>query len=265
MAGRIGIFVTVCLTMAALPPTAEADMVGTATWSGPSGTGTAVRVEAEMSIEGDILTVKLSNTSMTLPTPSPSDSPDDVLGSFYFNLVDSSGHHPTLSYLNATATGGVYQTSQMAADTLTFFTASRTGDGLVTYSTNPNKVKPDGWEFKQGFNEAQAPYLPFGLGTIGNNLLSPNNFNGNLVDGLQYSIYAGDVTTANLAEMYLIKEIATFTFAGASGFTIGPEVVFGLGTAPDAWHTAQVVPLPAAVLLGMLGMGVAGMKLRKFV
>jgi hypothetical protein len=28
---------------------------------------------------------------------------------------------------------------------------------------------------------------------------------------------------------------------------------------------AQVVPLPAAVLLGMLGMGVAGLKLRKFV
>ncbi len=51
---------------------------------------------------------------------------------------------------------------------------------------------------------------------------------------------------------------------------IGFDVRLNTGLTPapsvsDAFSISAVVPLPAAVLLGMLGLGVAGMKLRKFV
>ena len=41
---------------------------------------------------------------------------------------------------------------------------------------------------------------------------------------------------------------------------IGDNVAFGLGTAPDS---LEIVPLPATILLGFIGLAVGGWKLRK--
>jgi hypothetical protein len=92
----------------------------------------------------------------------------------------------------------------------------------------------DTWQFKSGLSlVATGPSLAFGVGTVGNSLLTPNNFNGNIVDGFDFGIYKGDVTTQNLDDTLLVKDAAMFEFAGFSGFNLAqvtPHVVFGFGT-----------------------------------
>ena len=58
----------------------------------------------------------------------------------------------------------------------------------------------------------------------------------------------------------------TLDFGADKAFNTLKDIGFTIKTGPDStgdtFHTS-VVPVPAAVLLGMLGMGVAGLKLRK--
>jgi hypothetical protein len=105
----------------------------------------------------------------------------DVIAGFQFDIVNSSNNRPALTYVSAT--GDVYLTNKSSADV------------LQTADANLKAVNPgdDTWEFK-AMNPAANPSLGFGIGTVGNNNLSPNNFSGSIVDGMDYSIYAGDVT-----------------------------------------------------------------------
>lgn len=203
--------------------------------SGFSGIGTPVSFEAQFTITGDTLTVVLCNNST-----SPSMAPDDVIGSFYFDVVNA-GNRPTLTYVSAI--GDVYLTDKDGPDTLQTAAAN-----LKAVNAGDNS-----WQFKP-MNAAMSPFLGFGVGTVGNSGLSPNNFNGNIVDGMDYSIYAGDVTTSNLDDKLLVKNCITFTFTGLTGYTeanIATNVAFGLGTAPDSLLT----PAPgAAALLGLGGL-----------
>ena len=62
---------------------------------------------------------------------------------------------------------------------------------------------------------------------------------GNIVDGLDYSIYRGEITTSNLDGKLLRRSTATFTFTGVSGFSeadILGTTAFGLGTAPESFR-----------------------------
>lgn len=213
-------------------------------WEGWSGAGNWVSFTADLSITGDTLTIELTNTS------ADSVVPNDVLSSFYFDIYDDVLGSPTLGDFDAVGSwylNDIFQGSgSMTID-----------DGVINYQDHP-----DGWQFL-AMDDTANPYLDFGIGTVGNANLSPNNFNGNLVDAIDYSIYAGTVNGDNLDDNILVLGTATFTLTGLTGWTnedLG-WVAFGLGTAPDSIHH---VPVPGAVLLGMLGLGVVGLKLRKY-
>ena len=73
------------------------------------------------------------------------------------------------------------------------------------------------------------------------------------MNGVDFAIYKGEITTQPLTNpSCLVKDTATFTFTGLTGFTetdIVNKFAFGLGTAPDSLLT----PEPATICL--LGLG----------
>jgi hypothetical protein len=210
--------------------------------SGVSAKNVPVSFTAGLSIEGDILTIVLTNTS-----PVDTRNPDDTLGSFYFDILNAYGVRPVLTYLSAT--GDVYLCSKKNPDVLQEARADILADSLGE----------DSWMFAM-MSTAANPYLRFGIGTVGNGNMTPNNFNGNIVDGVNYSIYKGEITTQNLNNVLLVKETATFTFSGLTGFTEGDivqQVAFGLGTGPDS----MMVATPEPAMLAILGLG--GLLLRR--
>ena len=198
---------------------------------------------ADMTIAGDFLTIVLTNDSMNhVNGASPSLNPNDLLSSFYFSILGS----PTLSYTGAF--GNVCLPDQGAADDCSVVDKEADLRAFI--------AGDDTWQFKDSLALSfGSETLTYGIGTAGNNSLSPNGFNGNVVDGIDYSIYAGDITTQNLDGKLLVLGDITFTFSGLTGFSeddIGDEVLFGLGTQPDS---TAFVPEPGTGLL--LGMGVA--------
>ncbi len=207
----------------------------TQTASGVSAKGVPVSFQVDLTILDDTLTVTLFNTSTV-----PSANPDDTLCSFFFDIVDGGNNRPTLTYVSAV--GDVYLTDKSSPDVLQTANAN-----LKAVNVGDNT-----WQFRT-LDVSASPFLGFGVGTVGNANLSPNNFNGNIVDGMDYGIYAGDVTTQNLHDRLLVKDSITFTFSGLTGFTeanIMPTVAFGLGTKPDSliW-----TPEPTTILLLALG------------
>jgi len=137
---------------------------------------------------------------------------------------------------NTSATWDVYLGDNNNADTLVTAAAD-----LLAINAGDNT-----WQYKP-MDHTLAPFKGFSLGTVGNSNLSPNAFMGNVVDGIDFSILRGDVTTANLNNKLLVKDTATFVFSGATGFTesdISSQFAFGLGTAPDS-----LLPEPASIFL----------------
>jgi hypothetical protein len=199
--------------------------------------------QADLTISGDNLTVVLSNNSMSLIPPSPTLNPNDLLTSFYFEIIDGLNNRPTLTYVSAS--GDVYLGDQNNVDPL-----SAAGANLKAVIAGD-----DTWQFRQGLTmQFGNDVLSFGMGTAGNNSLSPNGFMGNIVDGLDYGIYAGDITTANLDGKLLVKGPATFNFTGVSGYTeadFSDEALFGLGTQPDS---TAFVPEPGTFALACTGL-----------
>jgi len=112
------------------------------------------------------------------------------------------------------------------------------------------------WQFKT-MNPALAPLgAGFGIGTVGNDSLNPNNFNAPIVDQVDFAIYrdGGIDPVGNLADRYLVENTATFTFTGLTGYSEGDivdRVTFGLGTGPDSLITEA--PEPAGVVLALVG------------
>lgn len=218
-------------------------------WEGILGNEPAeealVSVTADLSITGDTLTIVLANTSAASLVPA------HVLGSFYFDVFkeDTVGNilRPTLSAFSGV--GELYE-------------GVLNGPDMPVGEEELDDIEPY-WLARDDMDAEQIPYLGLGIGTVGNSNLGDNNFPG--MGGLSAGIYAGEITTQSLITdpaTPLVKDLATFalTFEDLSGFGVGPKVAFGFGTGPDSLH---VVPLPGAVLLGMLGLSVAGIKLRK--
>ena len=221
------------------------------------GTGIDVRFTADLTISGDTLTLVLTNDSLNHPNgASPSMNPNDVLTSFYFDVFDGVSR-PTLTY--TLATGDVCFTANPGADNCGIVDKE---NDLRAFAPNDNT-----WQFRDDLSlPAGADTLTFGVGTVGNNSLGVNGFNGSVVDGLDYGIYAGDVTTNNLRNKNLTTGSITFTWSGASGYSdadIADEVVFGLGTAPDSTATAPEPDAVALVALGLGGLAFAGRARRR--
>ncbi len=227
-----------CLAFALFAQTAQANLYD---WT--DGT---LHVQANMEIAGGELTVVLRNLSPATPAPSA------ALTSFYFDIAGA----PTLTYLSATGyvigTGvGLGTTDDLGN---TSFRAPTDGQ------TNYKEGHADGWQFKT------MASFDYGIGTAGNSTLEPlgDNFHGDVVDGLDFAIITGDGASTNLKEKYLVQDMATFRFGGLNGYTndaLGPVVAFGFGTAPDSFVQT---PLPGAVLLGFMGLSIAGLKLRQY-
>ncbi|MEJ2648743.1 MAG: hypothetical protein P8016_10085 [Sedimentisphaerales bacterium] len=231
------LILVVCVSM--VPPT-RAGLIYT--WSGESSTGNgndvSVRAEFDITEDGD-LQLTLSNISSD-----DSADPADLLSSFYF--------HSSTSLTLESASGNVFLTDKDGPDGPSGITDLSSGGGLA-YN--------DGWLF-QSFTPSESMPFSFGIGTVGNNGLQDEGFNFPAMDGIESSIYTGDVYTQNLDGYYLVQGSATFLFSGndITLYDIGDTVAFGFGTAPDSLH---FVPLPATIVLGLLGLGVGGWKLRK--
>lgn len=222
---RMLIIIT-AITLLAHPASASI----TLTASGTSAKDIDVTFAGQLTISGDILTVTLTNDS-----PVFSLNPDDVLASFYFDILDINNNRPNLTF--SSAVGDVYLTDKDSPDELQTANAD-----IKAVSAKDNR-----WMYKP-MDPTQTPFLGFGIGTIGNSNLTPNNFQGNIVNGMEFAIYKGDITTRNLHCKLLVKDTATFTFTGVNGYSendISKSFAFGLGTAPDSLLT----PEPATIFL----------------
>jgi hypothetical protein len=70
----------------------------------------------------------------------------------------------------------------------------------------------------------------------------------------------GQSTVLTIPGSVVLAGISDIGFRIQGHFTsVAPEP-----SSPDAFHTSVVVPVPAALLLGLLGLGAAGLKLRRF-
>lgn len=210
---------------------AKATIIQTA--DGFSDTGDAVFFKSQLTITNDLLTVQLFNIS-----PTASNSPDDMLSSYFFDIQNSLGQRPDLVLLSAY--GDVYKTSKNSVDTLHAASANLKAENKKDYT----------WQYLQ-LNASKVPFLGFGVGTVGNSDLSPNNFNGNIVGGMDYSIITGEITTQSLHNRLLVKNSITFTFSGLTGFNendISQSFAFGLGTSPDTMLVGIPEPSTVAIL-----------------
>jgi hypothetical protein len=224
------------IIIGSLSQSANATIVFTA--AGESTKGVEISFKAKLNIFEDTLTLVLTNDS-----PVDSTSPEDLLTSFYFDIMDENGIRPTLSY--SSAIGSLYKTDKKKV--------------LLEEDANLKASKKDGgWEFKE-YNVASDPFMNFGIGTDGNKKKGPKNAKAN------YAIYTGDISIRSLANLgAMVKDHATFTFTGFTGFTnadIKSSAAFGYGTATDSFLLSDsfVNPEPASICL----LAVGGFMLRR--
>ena len=232
---RLIISLTACLSFALLSPAAQADL--SASWDDDLGHHASVTASIDTS---GILRVILTNTS-----PLATDAPALALQGVFFDLTGTG----TLS--SPTATGDMILIDRDGLDAVSvdqdlragwgYWHAASTPTGFFTFGVAAAGLSGLPWAAPKSMDDSKilnGP--PFGMVALA------EYTEGNS----QHSMEANNPWTYGTA---------TFTFAGAGGLTLGDTAVFAFGTGPEF-----VTPLPGAVLLGMLGMGVAGWRLRRF-
>ena len=235
------------------PRPAAGDVTFTA--SGTSSVGTPVAFQALLSIDGDNLEIVLDNLS-------PKDTTDaaEVLSSFYFDIWNGTTR-PTLTY--ESASGYVYQVKKgLGNDVPVYYTPPMPPVPAANKLSNlvATEKGDASWQFLE-MDPAYAPNLGFGIGTVANNGLKPNDFTAAVVgpagnDFINFGIYrGGDIDPSGvLINKYLVKNTATFNFTGVGGYKetdIRPKAVFGLGTGPDSIVVG--VPEPSTLMIAASG------------
>ena len=229
-----------------------------------------VDFEATLNIQGDLLTVNLQNISSE-----PTAQIASLLTSFYWDIYNGSSR-PELTLQSAQgyvySQNGDYDESHVAlpdgADATALDDIWVAGSDKKDYTGLLN-----GWEFVQYDDPDLEPYYGFGIGTVGNHQLE-NNFNGGIVNGFDYGIYAGSIPDKkNFVDENLVNGEAIFVFSGLEGFNendISVTALFGAGTQPDSTlegnGTPTPVPIPSTALILFSGLaGIVGVrrKLRK--
>lgn len=246
-------FIVLLLPLLHVPPAGAAVVFSAA---GTSPAGSAVSFTAGFEFAGDVLTVTLENTS-----PEPTRFTADVLGSLYFDIVRA-GARPPLVYRSAF--GQVVRVRAKADDEPVVYTppAKAGGDGTVTPGLGPSdlvatKKNDFTWQFRS-LDPRLPPLVGFGIGTVGNSALSPNNFQAQIVDQADFTLVTdGELEPlGNLADRLVVRERATFTFSGAEGWgekDLAGPVTFGLGTTPDGTLVAHVPEPVVPAALGLAG------------
>ena len=270
--------VALAATLFAKPAAATVMLAASGSTSGANPV--PIAAQAQLALSGTTLSVVLSNVS-----PGSSSSADQMLSSFYFDIVKN-GIRPTLTY--ESATGFVWRLISNAPDEPFNYTppAVAGGTGTSTLATGtvahvPSDLKAvkandRTWQFR-GMNDASAPFLGFGIGTVGNGAFGGGGGNGftETIVGppgpnfIAFSIYKnGDIQPVGrpVQNQFLVKNTATFTFSSPAlaGYTeadIAPRAVFGFGTGPD---TVLVVPEPGSLaLLAFGGLACLGWQARR--
>lgn len=212
----------------------------------------------------DVLRLLLENT-----TSGTTMAPSELLTSVYFNVLSgtTTGTSPQLTYQSAS--GNVFQAVSGSSDRAALYIPPTPPSNTGSVSFPPVPVPPSNlmavnrgdntWQFWDDFSlVASFPPLKFGVGTVGNSSLNPNNFQGKIVGGFDFGIYTGDVATQNLDGTLLVKSSALFEFATFGGFDlsqVSPHVVFGFGSDPEHIIT---VPEPSTLMIAGFGIGLCG-------
>lgn len=262
------VLLPMCSLLSASPSFGSVIYTGTSVvFSGTAPSGVSARATFTVDpANSDVLQLLLENTS-----PSPTAAPSDLLTSVYFNVLSgvTTGTSAPLTYQSAS--GQVYLALRTMPDKPATYAPPPPPGGTVTYPAVPTLSNlqafnpgDNTWQFKTGLSlVASQPPLAFGVGTVGNSTLTPNNFNGNIVNGFDFGIYVGDVTTQNLNNTLLVKNSANFAFAGFQDFTlaqVSPHAVFGFGTSPECIIS---VPEPGTLSLAAFGLLAAILTMRR--
>lgn len=215
--------------------------------SGTSAAGNPVSFMATFTTSGSTLSLTLVNTSLA-----PTRATADVLSSFYFDVLQNGVRPMNLTY--AAAAGQVYQVRPNQSDSFVSGSLAGGATDLRAFTKDAGT-----WQFRT-MNPGFAPNLGFGIGTVGNSTLSPNNFDPKFVDQADYTIYSTGTRSdiepvGNLANRLLVRGTASFQFDGLDPtrpVEIVDRFVFGLGTSPDS--TILAVPEPTAAAFVVSGL-----------
>jgi hypothetical protein len=223
--------------------------------TGTSAAGRAVAFTAGLTFAGDELLISLSNVS-----PVESKAAADVLSSFYFDIRRGTARPPLVL---AEASGFVFHVRAGQPDQPEYYTPQTFVTEAGRASDLVARARGDGtWLFRE-LDPHQAPFLGFGIGTVGNSGLAPNSFNPHIVGPpgnqmINFAIFAGtDIDPVGVLDAtHLVHREIEFRFTGAAGYRESDVVdlySFGMGTGPDSLITISL-PEPGGLALAGLGM-----------
>ena len=247
---RAGVLVA---TVCSFTSTSQATLLIPVT--GTSAAGRAVAFTAGLTFAGDELLISLSNVS-----PVESKAAADVLSSFYFDIRRGTARPPLVL---AEASGFVFHVRAGQPDQPEYYTPQTFVTEAGRASDLVARARGDGtWLFRE-LDPDQAPFLGFGIGTVGNSGLAPNSFNPHIVGPpgnqmINFAIFAGtDIDPVGVLDgTHLVHREIKFRFTGAAGYRESDVVdlyTFGMGTGPDSLITISL-PEPGGLALAGLGM-----------
>lgn len=175
-------------------------------------------------------------------------------------LLSANGARADLSAIGEAAETGSWsqQFVENGVGSFNFIAVRMTSSGDSFEAPTFYTFNKSGWAI--GYqNDASFPTIANATGTTQTELYFYQKFAGAKADALQFDFVSFDQD--------LLKDAARAVWNGSGwSFTVLTASTRGTdGKGIDGWQRSdfEAVPVPAAVLLGMLGLGAAGVRLRK--